>query len=309
MRRVIQRGPHQARGRQGRVQPGVVHHFDDRLNTRALVPDAIGRSVVILDLGRGIGPVAQLILEPHQPDRITLGVQPPGHQKAGQPTRRLRQRQKPVRHRRGTEPLVPRQPVGFTIGAGNGGIGAQVRAALLFRHRHSHRRARFARHWHGRPVIGPRDQFGHPLREDRRVRTQRGNRRIGHRHRAANAGLDLAGQIDHGGMGRVPALAAFPGNRGIARADPGLQQAMVVGMKPHLVQPPPTRVKGQQLGWLPIGGTPGRSHVACADHRGIAFQMRRGGPVRPGVIAQRHIIAPQVQIAPVMGLVGDVVTG
>ena len=94
------------------VQPGVVDHLDDRADPAALLADQPADRVVVLDLGRRVRPVAQLVLQPLQPDRVARAVgQDAGEQEARQPAGRLGQRQEHVRHRRRGEPLVPDEGV------------------------------------------------------------------------------------------------------------------------------------------------------------------------------------------------------
>ena len=106
----------------------------------ALLAEPPRPGAVELDLGRRVRPVAQLVLEPLEPERVARAVrQHPRHQEAGQPAGRLRQHQEQVAHRRRAEPLVPGQQV-LAVGRqrlGPGRVGPDVGAALLLGHPHA----------------------------------------------------------------------------------------------------------------------------------------------------------------------------
>ena len=75
-------------GRDHAVQPGHVDHLDDGRDAPALLADQPGHRVVVLDLGRGVGLVAELVLEPLQPHTVAGAVrQHPRQQEAGQARR------------------------------------------------------------------------------------------------------------------------------------------------------------------------------------------------------------------------------
>ena len=84
--------------------------------------------------------VAELVLKSLDLDAVPLAIRPPARrEEAGEPAFGVGQRQERIRHRRRAEPLVPDEfvrAVGLPRRAR--GVGAHVRAALLFRHRHAH---------------------------------------------------------------------------------------------------------------------------------------------------------------------------
>ena len=140
--RLAQRGAHQPRGRHRGVEPGVVHHLDDGAHAPPFLADLVRQGAVVFDLGRGVGAVAELVLEAHGGGcRCASPSSQRGTRKQVEPARCLRQRQEPVGHRRRAEPLVPRQAPASPSRLGARGVGAHVRAALLFGHRHAQRRA------------------------------------------------------------------------------------------------------------------------------------------------------------------------
>ena len=105
--RLRQRHAHEAGRCEHAVEPGQLHHLDDGAHARALVADAQRICAGKFDLARRIGAVAELVLQPLQPQRVTEPSGPEArHEKAGQPARRLRQHQEGIAHRRGQKPFV-----------------------------------------------------------------------------------------------------------------------------------------------------------------------------------------------------------
>ena len=98
-------------GAEHAVQPGEHHHLEDGGARRAPPsPTRQAQAPCELDFGRCVGPVAELVLQPHDAQRVALPSGPPARQQeAGQPARRLRQHQEAVGHRRREEPLVADQ--------------------------------------------------------------------------------------------------------------------------------------------------------------------------------------------------------
>ncbi len=229
-------GPHAARRHERAVQPGHVHHLDDRAHAAALVPDEPAERVLVLDLGRGVGLVAELVLEPLQVERVAGAVgQHARHEEAGQPARGLRQGEEQVRHRRGREPLVPGQPVA-AVGAGHGpgGVGPHVRAALLLGHRHAG----------DQPALGQR---GAQLRVVLAVGQQR---------------LVLRGQRGRSSAGRAPRRrSSRSGTDGRRRPRP---------------RPSPSRrgPRARRAGRRPRARRAARARPRCASGRGTAAGTR-----------------------------------
>src|SRR3546814_9411392 len=74
MNRLRQRHAHDAK-RSGRgAQPCMMHHVDDDADSPAFLPHKLRISAMIFDLGRCVGAVAQLVLEPHQVDGVALPI-------------------------------------------------------------------------------------------------------------------------------------------------------------------------------------------------------------------------------------------
>ena len=105
------------RGAEHAVQPRALHHVDDRPDAAARLADEQAHRPVELDLGRRVRAVAQLVLEPLDAEDVAHAAgQHPRHEEAGQPLVErsapgMGEHEEAVRHRRGAEPLVPRELV------------------------------------------------------------------------------------------------------------------------------------------------------------------------------------------------------
>ena len=68
----------------------MVHHLDDGAHPRARLAERDRVGAVVFDLGGGVGPIAELVLEAHQVDGVARAVgRPARHQEAGEAARRL----------------------------------------------------------------------------------------------------------------------------------------------------------------------------------------------------------------------------
>ena len=108
----------------------------------ALLADHPRPGAAELDLARGVRAVAELVLEPLDVEAVALAVgRPARQQEAGDAALGLGEDEEGVAHRRRAEPLVAGELV-LGPGAaaverdGDGGVGADVGAALLLGHRH-----------------------------------------------------------------------------------------------------------------------------------------------------------------------------
>ena len=109
----------------------------------ALVADHPGQRTAKFKLARNIRNVSHFALQALYVERVLRSIGPPTrHQEATQTPLRLGQGEEGVAHRCRDEELVTDQFAGLT-GAfsscrqGAGGVGAHVRPALFFRHRHA----------------------------------------------------------------------------------------------------------------------------------------------------------------------------
>ena len=83
------------------VEPRQRQHVNDRLETAPGFADEPARCMIELHLGRGIGAVAELVLQPHQRHAIEAAIRHvTRHQKTGQPIDGLRQHEECVARRR-----------------------------------------------------------------------------------------------------------------------------------------------------------------------------------------------------------------
>src|SRR3546814_5935036 len=111
MTRLRQRHAHDAK-RSGRgAQPCMMLHVDDDADSPAVLPHKLRISAMIFDLGRCVGTVAQLVLEPHQVDGVALPIgRDARREEAGKAFLRISERQEGIAHGRGAEPFMAGQP-------------------------------------------------------------------------------------------------------------------------------------------------------------------------------------------------------
>ena len=193
VRGLRERLAHQRCGTGDAVEPGVVHHLDDRRDAASLVADPQRKRAVELDLARRVGTVAELVLEPLDAKRVARSVRQHARQEeARQAAGRLREDEKRVAHRGRAEPLVPGQRVRVTVERlGAGRVGAHVRTALLLGHRHPAQRAALLAQRAQAGLVGRRRQHRLEQRGEIRPAAQHRHRRIRHRDGAAVPRLDL----------------------------------------------------------------------------------------------------------------------
>ncbi len=290
------------RGRAGHtVQSGVVHHLDDGAHPAALLADRPAERTVVLDLGGGVGPVAQLVLQALQVQAVAGAVrQHAGDEQARHAAGRLRQRQEHVRHRGRGEPLVPGESVGAVAGRlGARGVRADVRTTLLLGHRHARDQAPLAgRRAQPVVVLGGRQQRFEGRGQVGAV-PQGGHGRVGHRDRAGVARLHLTPDVElrrarHVRTGLLPAP-----RRGVqAVRDGHRHQVVPVRVELDLVDAVPHSVVRTQHGRILVddpapllGALAARQHAELAD---LALRPARALPVQ--AFEQR-------------GILGDVVVG
>ena len=110
-------------------------------------------------------------------------------------------------------------------GVGDGRVGAHVRAALLLGHPHAAQRAGLVGRGAQLAVVAERGEARLPLGRELGLLAQRRDHRVGHRDRAADAGLGLRGD-EHRRAGDVGAgLRLAPRQRVRAEADTGARAA------------------------------------------------------------------------------------
>jgi hypothetical protein len=171
----------------------VDDHLDDRRDTATLVADAVRGGLLEPDLRGGVRAIAELVLEPVDPERVVRSVvEDPWEEEARQPAGCLREDEEGVAHRSRAEPLVAGQQVFVAVGLGPGLVGADVGASLTLGHRHPAERA---------ALVGVRAETGVVLGRGeewlpRRGKvgsacTERRHGRVRHRQRAADPGLGV----------------------------------------------------------------------------------------------------------------------
>ena len=88
-------------------------HLQPLTNTVAGLANEMSNDTAEFDLGRGVGPVAALVLEALDLKVIPASVgQPACNDEAGHALFRSRKRQEHIRVRHGEEPLVPNERIG-----------------------------------------------------------------------------------------------------------------------------------------------------------------------------------------------------
>jgi len=202
---LAQRHAHAARGADHAVEAGHGHHFDDGRHAAPFLAHHPGQGAAQFGFAGGVGGVAHLLFQALHLHRVLAAVRPPARQQeARESARRLRQHQEGVAHRRRDEELVAHQLVGLA-GAfraqrqGARGVGAHVRAALLFGHGHTDGEALLLLGRHIARVVDPRGDFRHPLRGEVGLQLQAGHGGEGHGDRAAVTSLDLRLHVELGG--------------------------------------------------------------------------------------------------------------
>ena len=242
-------GPHPGRRPEHAIQPGHVHHLDDGADPAAFLADQPRDRLVVLDLGRRVRPVAELVLEPLQVHAVPAAVrQHPGEQEAGQPAGSLREYQEHVAHGGRREPLVPGQQVAAVTRRDRpGGVGPDVGAALLLGHRHARQQAPLGPGRTQAEVVFPGDQQRFVLSGQLRCVPERGHDGVGHRDRAAVPGVGAAPDVEARGPRHVRAGALIPPRRGVqAVPDRDGHQLMPGRVELHLVDAMAKAVVGPQ---------------------------------------------------------------
>jgi len=254
---------HHAGRRQRAVEPGQRHHVENGAHALAFAAEQEAECIAELNLGRRVGAVADLVLQPLQPQAVEAAVlKDAGHQKTAQLVARfpaaLGQHDKGVGHRRGQEPFVPREPVDALAGACRLAlIGADIGAALLLRHAHADDDAGFL---HGRAmarIIAARHYLRRPSLFDARRGHDGGNRRIGHGQRAQMTAFKAGGEEkpDRAGlMGEARFLAAAFPDRALQPArHAAAHQGVPARMEIDLVDAVAKSVMGLELGDGAVG--------------------------------------------------------
>ena len=186
----------------------MVDHLEYGRHAAPFLAQELRPGAVEFDLAGGVGSVAQLVLEALQEEPVARAIRSPSRQQeAGEPAGGLRQHEEGVAHRGRAEPLVPRQSPRLAVAHCTGGVGADVRSALLLGHRHPDERKGLARRGDRAGVVrasrDPRLPFAGELGRP----PQRRHRRVGHRDGAAVALLALRVEEHQRGAGEVGVLA------------------------------------------------------------------------------------------------------
>ena len=291
-----QRHAHLRRRAQHAVQARQHDHLDDGRHAPALLADAPGMRTGELDLAGGVRPVAQLVLQPHQPECVPVPiVQAPGHQEAAESGRRLRQHQEAVAHRRGEEPFVPDQYVSIAARRGRGGVGAHVGPALLLGHAHAQGDAGLVGDGDVARIVVRCGGLCRPVRQTRLALQDR-HRGMRHRQGATGAGFGLVMQVAQRRARDVRARSGFvPRQPRHPMRLRGLHQAMVGGMEFDRVDAPAMAVVGAQARPVAIG-VEAQPIEFIAGQCTVSREPRceGGNALARDRLAQRQVVRPQV---------------
>ena len=260
--------------------------------------------------------VAQLVFEALDADRIDRVIgQHTRQEEAGEPAGRLRQDQERIAHRRGKEPLVPRDAITrapgiVAIGHGLGRVGAHVRSALLLGHAHAHGERGFLREQRQARVVLRAGQAFVPVGPHGAIAPQGRRDGVAHRHRAEDGRLGLSKQHEARTTlyMRVARILARPGRGVQAVAQRGAHQRVVAGVELHHIGAVAKAVVRAQLGLVGVGQARvgqhlGRAHLGA--ERGEA-RHTQAGCMQAQRVLQRLVGGEQVHIRPRRALVEDV---
>ena len=320
VQRLHQRLTHHARRRHGAIEPVARHHINDGSDAAAFLPHHQTVGLLKFDLGRGVGAVTQFVLEPLDRKIVALTVRAPArHQKARHPViGGLRQHQKRIAHGRGTEKLVSCQQIfraraaAFSSRHGLGGIAADIRTPLLFRHEHPDQGAGFLGHRNIPSIVGIGEYPRQPVGFDQRGAAKAWDGGIGHRHRAHHPTLRLAEQIGQRRLAEMAGVAfVVPGEVMQLVRDRKIHQVVVRRMKFDGVNAHAVTVKGLQLRHIPVGlagffecviqagDAPDPGHVVS-----VVLASARQKPV-----AQCLVIGPKILVAHMRRHIGHLMGG
>ena len=304
---------HQPGAAERAVQPGQRAHLEYLCHAAPFLADLPGEGAGKFHLGTRVGAIAQLVLQALDAHGIQAAIrQHARHEQAGEAGRRLRQHQEGIAHRRRKEPLVadhavaaaPRRVLG-ELGAR--GIGAHVRAALLFGHAHAHGEAGFFGVVQQPRVVAGVAQFAEPLLEDRGVAAQGRRDRVGHRDRAQCGRFEFGEHHERRRALDVRAGAACPRRAVQARADRRTHQRVVARMEFDAVDTVALAIMRQQPRRMHVGQPRVRLHRRAAPLRTEAAALRivGGAEVKRQRILQRAVAGVQVVVGQWCALVGD----
>ena len=299
-----QRHAHEAGRGEAAIEPRQLHHLNDGAHAGALVADPQCESAGEFDFARRVRAVAELVLQPLQPQRIDRAVGAKArHEEAGEPARGLRQHQERIAHRRGQKPFVSDDGVRVSRRRGSGNVGAHISAALLFRHAHAERHARlFPPGPEGR-IVTRRGHFRRNLRKERRVGAERGQRGTRHGDRAQMPALDLrrhviARRSRHFRRRRRALAGRRPGRGMQPRRNARPHQVVIGRMKFDDVAAKALWVKGVEFRRVLVGTAREREHLGRAP---LPPERReRGcfvlGAIRPDGFLERYIARKQIDV-------------
>ena len=303
MERLRERHAHEAGAAGHAVEPGVVHHREDRAHAALFVPDAARPGAAVLDLARRIRAVAELVLEPLDVERVAAAIGPPArHEEAGgrRTGARQREREQRVAHRRGVEPFVSDQLVDVAADrVGERAVRAHVAAALLLGHAHPDRRGGLVARGQAARVVARREHARLPLVGHRLLGAQRRNARVGHRDRTGVARLHLVQDRVHRRARHVGARARLAPRQRVHRVlHRERHQRVPGGMERDLVDPMAEAVERGELGRMAVRVATERERLGAAHHGGVRAHARGrpAGALARETLAEGGVLVEEIHV-------------
>ncbi|OIQ73235.1 hypothetical protein GALL_451310 [mine drainage metagenome] len=182
---------------------------------------------------------------------------------------------------------MPCQPISpGTVGAGTGGVAAQVGPALLFSHSHADQSTLLLRERQIARIVFGAQQRGQPVAGQVRIARQGGDRAVGHGGRAHRPGLDLGLQDESCRPRHMrPGLRPRPGSAMQPAPGDAGHQRMPRRVKLDLVAPEAAGVECLQLGRMRIREAPLIETLRRAQFCALRHELRLGPA--PAVMSQR----------------------
>ena len=239
------------------------------MHAAAFLADPPGEGVGEFDLGGRVRPVAELVLEPLQTQSVERAVGAKSrHEKTGEPARGLREDKEGIAHRSREKPFMAGDLIFvFRHALRARGVRANIAAALLLRHAHSHSRALLLPEGPEGSVVDARGDERHQLHEVLGRGRERGNAGVSHGHGTEMAGLDPAREVVQGRARDMPFAAepsarrsdcrrgSFEGRGRKPRPDAVAHQRVIGRMELDEVLALAACVKSPELGRVLIGET------------------------------------------------------
>src|SRR5580704_10266778 len=140
-------------------------HLEDGWDTASFLAQKRRPRVHELDFGRGIGAIAEFVLEALDINAVEASIgEAPRHEETGQSAATLRQHQVSVALRRRKKPFMPGDSIGAVARTERArGIRPYIGTALLFRHAHADQATELLLERDIARIVFAREQPRHPI--------------------------------------------------------------------------------------------------------------------------------------------------